>query len=129
MVRRGEESEIEHYALDFREGGREETRFSARDGWKFTNQTIYQDIQPNRHIVFSYTMSMGDKRISSSQATVEFLSKDKGTTRFSPSKRHSLRAPTARRCGKTDGTSCWKRSEKSWQECERRPAHQRRIRC
>lgn len=76
----GEESEIEHYALDFREGGREETRFSARDGWKFTNQTIYQDIQPNRHIVFSYTMSMGDKRISSSQATVEFLSKDKGTT-------------------------------------------------
>ncbi len=76
----GEESEIEHYALDFREGGREETRFSARNGWKFTNQTIYQDILPNRHIVFSYTMSMGDKRISSSQATVEFLSKDKGTT-------------------------------------------------
>ena len=34
----GEESEIEHYALDFREGGREETRFSARNGWKFTNQ-------------------------------------------------------------------------------------------
>jgi uncharacterized protein YndB with AHSA1/START domain len=75
----GEESEIEHYALDFREGGREEVRFRAKNGWKFTNHTIYQDIQPNRHIVFSYTMSMGDKRISSSQATVEFLPTDQGT--------------------------------------------------
>ena len=76
----GEESDIEHYALDFREGGREEVRFRAKNGWEFANRTIYQDIQPNRHIVFAYTMSMGDKRISSSQATVEFLSKDKGTT-------------------------------------------------
>jgi uncharacterized protein YndB with AHSA1/START domain len=75
----GEESEIEHYALDFREGGREEARFRAKNGWKFTNHTIYQDIQPNRHIVFAYTMSMDDKRISSSQATVEFLPTDKGT--------------------------------------------------
>ena len=75
----GEESEIEYYALDFREGGREEARFRARNGWKFTNHTIYQDIQPNRHIVFAYTMSMGDKRISSSQATVEFLTTAKGT--------------------------------------------------
>jgi uncharacterized protein YndB with AHSA1/START domain len=75
----GEEAEIEHYALDFREGGREEVRFRAKNGWEFTNHTIYQDIQPNRHIVFTYTMSMGDKRISSSQATVEFLPTDKGT--------------------------------------------------
>ena len=75
----GEESEIEHYALDFREGGHEEVHFRAKNGWKFTNHTIYQDIQPNRHIVFAYTMSMGDKRISSSQATVEFLPMDKGT--------------------------------------------------
>ncbi len=75
----GEESEIEHYALDFREGGREEARFRAKNGWKFTNHTVYQDIQPNRHIVFAYTMSMDDERISSSQATVEFLPTDKGT--------------------------------------------------
>jgi uncharacterized protein YndB with AHSA1/START domain len=75
----GEESEIEYYALDFREGGREEVRFRAKNGWKFTNHTMFQDILPNRHIVFAYTMSMGDKRISSSQATVEFVAKDKGT--------------------------------------------------
>jgi uncharacterized protein YndB with AHSA1/START domain len=75
----GEESEIEHYALDFREGGREEVRFRAKNGWKFTNHTLFQDILPNRHIVFAYTMSMGEKRISASQATVEFMPKDKGT--------------------------------------------------
>ena len=76
----GEEFEIEHYALDFRVGGNEQARFRGKNGFTFTNQTIFQDILPNRHIVFAYTMSMGDKRISSSQATVEFLPKEKGTT-------------------------------------------------
>jgi len=75
----GEESEIEHYALDFREGGREEVRFRAKNGWNFTNHTIFQHILANRHIVFAYTMSMGDKRFSSSQATVEFVPKGKET--------------------------------------------------
>ena len=76
----GDEFEIEHYALDFRAGGSEQARFRGKNGLTFTNQTIFQDILPNRHIVFVYTMSMGDKRISSSQATVEFLPKEKGTT-------------------------------------------------
>ena len=76
----GDEFEIEHYALDFRTGGSEQARFRGKNGLAFTNQTIFQDILPNRHIVFVYTMSMGDKRISSSQATVEFLPKEKGTT-------------------------------------------------
>jgi uncharacterized protein YndB with AHSA1/START domain len=66
--------------LDFRTGGSEQARFRAKNGFTFTNQTTFQDILPNRHIVFVYTMSMGDKRISSSQATVEFLPKDKGAT-------------------------------------------------
>jgi uncharacterized protein YndB with AHSA1/START domain len=76
----GEEFEIEHYALDFQVGGREEARFRGKNGFTFTNRTIFQDILPNRHIVFAYTMSMGDKRISSSQATVEFLPQEKATT-------------------------------------------------
>jgi uncharacterized protein YndB with AHSA1/START domain len=75
----GDEFEIEHYELDFQVGGREEARFRGKNGFTFTNQTIFQDILPSRHIVFAYTMSMGDKRISSSQATVEFLHKDPGT--------------------------------------------------
>jgi uncharacterized protein YndB with AHSA1/START domain len=75
----GDEFEIEHYALDFQVGGREEARFRGKNGFTFTNHTVFQDILPGRHIVFAYTMSMGDKRISSSQATVEFLGKDQGT--------------------------------------------------
>ena len=75
----GDEFEIELYALDFQVGGREEARFRGKNGFTFTNRTVFQDILPSRHIVFSYTMSMGDKRISSSQATVEFLGKDQGT--------------------------------------------------
>lgn len=76
----GDEFEIEHYALDFRAGGSEQARFRGKNGLTFTNRTIFQDILPNRHIVFVYTMSMGEKRISSSQATVEFLPTEKGTT-------------------------------------------------
>lgn len=75
----GDEFEVEHYALDFQVGGREEARFRGKNGFTFTNRTIFQDILPGRHIVFAYTMSMGDKHISSSQATVEFLGKDQGT--------------------------------------------------
>jgi len=75
----GDEFEIEHYALDFQVGVREEARFRGKNGFTFTNHTVFQDILPSRHIVFAYTMSMGDKRISSSQATVEFLGKDQGT--------------------------------------------------
>ncbi len=75
----GDEFEIEHYALDFQVGGREEARFRGKNGFTFTNRTVFQDILPGRHIVFAYTMSMGDKRISASQATVEFLGKDQGT--------------------------------------------------
>lgn len=76
----GDEFEIEHYTLDFQEGGREEARFRGKNGFKFTNRTTFQDILPNRHIVFVYTMSMGENRISSSQATVEFLAKGEGST-------------------------------------------------
>jgi len=75
----GDEFEIEHYALDFQVGGGEEARFRGKNGFTFTNRTVFQDILPGRHIVFAYTMSMGDKRISSSQATVEFLGEDQGT--------------------------------------------------
>ncbi len=75
----GEGLEIEEFEMDFRVGGHERARFRSQDGHVFTNDTIYRDILPNRHIVISYTMSVGDKRISSSQATTEFLPDEKGT--------------------------------------------------
>jgi uncharacterized protein YndB with AHSA1/START domain len=75
----GEGFEMEEFQMDFCAGGRERVRFRSKSGHVFTNETIYQDILANRHIVFAYTMTMGDKRISSSQATVEFLPKGKDT--------------------------------------------------
>jgi uncharacterized protein YndB with AHSA1/START domain len=75
----GEGFEMEEFEMDFRVGCSERVRFRSKDSPTFTNNTIYQDILSNRHIVFVYTMSVGDKRISSSMATVEFLPVEKGT--------------------------------------------------
>jgi uncharacterized protein YndB with AHSA1/START domain len=74
----GEKAQIDEYTLDFRVGGRERTRFRTPAG-TCTNDTIYQEIALNQFIVFAYTMAMGDRPFSSSQATVEFLPKDEGT--------------------------------------------------
>jgi|ERR1700722_617238 uncharacterized protein YndB with AHSA1/START domain len=69
----------EEFEMDFRVGGKERKRFSVNAGMGCTSDTVYQDIQPNRRIVFAYTMAVGDQRISSSQGTVEFFPTEKGT--------------------------------------------------
>jgi uncharacterized protein YndB with AHSA1/START domain len=74
----------EVYELDFRVGGAERTQSRLGPNTPFpgtavTNHTIYQDIVLNRRIVFAYTMTLGENRISASLATVEFLSSDGGT--------------------------------------------------
>ncbi len=73
-----EASGSEDFGMDFRVGGVEQKRFSNPHG-VFTNHTVYLDIVPNRRIVFAYTMSLGERRFSSSQATVELLAAEKGT--------------------------------------------------
>ena len=75
----GEESKVEAFEMDFRVGGNERARFRSKDGHVFTNDTVYRDILPNQRIVIAYNMSVGDKRISSSQSTIEFLPNSKGT--------------------------------------------------
>jgi uncharacterized protein YndB with AHSA1/START domain len=75
----GEKAQIESFEMDFRVGGGERSRFRFNDGPACTNDTIYQDILPNRRIVFAYTMTLGDHRISSSQATFEFFPTEMGT--------------------------------------------------
>ena len=80
----GEGHEVEHYEMDFRVGGTERARFRFKAGTPLkgiacTNQTIYQDIVPNRRVVFASTMSVGEKCISASLATVEFLPSETGT--------------------------------------------------
>jgi uncharacterized protein YndB with AHSA1/START domain len=79
----GGDNEVVGYALDFRVGGREIATF--RHGppvqdWVFTADAVYLDIQPNRRIVFASTMAMGDRRISATLVTVEFLANASGTT-------------------------------------------------
>ncbi len=80
----GEGHEVEQYELDFRVGGTERARFRFKEGtplkgFACTNQTIYQDIIPNRRVVFASTMTVGEKCISASLATVEFLPSETGT--------------------------------------------------
>lgn len=75
----GEGFEVLTFEMDFRVGGNESASFRAKGGSSFTNQTTYQDIVANRRIVIAYTMAHGDKRISASLSTFEFLPADKGT--------------------------------------------------
>jgi len=75
----GGSSGPKEFEMDFRVGGSEHSRSRMRDGTPLANDTSYHDIEPNRRIVFAYTMSVGGRRISASLATVELLASDKGT--------------------------------------------------
>jgi len=76
--------EVEQYEMDFRVGGNECARFRFKEGTPLkgiecTNDASYQDIVPNRRVVIASTMTIGEKRISASLATAEFLPTEKGT--------------------------------------------------
>jgi uncharacterized protein YndB with AHSA1/START domain len=75
----GEGWEIEEFTSDFRVGGREFSRFRFEGGAPIRNETVYQDIVPDRRIVFAYSMEVGAKRISVSLATVEIALSGGGT--------------------------------------------------
>jgi uncharacterized protein YndB with AHSA1/START domain len=80
----GEGREVLEFQSDFHVGGKELARYlytgkSPVQGLEGGNNTIYQDIQPNSRIVIAYIMTIAGKRISSSQATFEFLPTEKGT--------------------------------------------------
>ena len=75
----GEGWHIDAFDADFRVGGRETSRFRFKDGPPIANDTVYQDIVPDRRIVFVYAMTIGDKRISASLASVELFPSGSGT--------------------------------------------------
>jgi uncharacterized protein YndB with AHSA1/START domain len=75
----GDEGQPGDFTMDFRVGGIERTRRHHKNGWVFTNDTVYRDIVANRRIVFAYNMSLSEQCISSSLATVELLPGGKGT--------------------------------------------------
>src|SRR5438128_3689917 len=70
----GDHHEVEQFEMDFRVGGKERARFRFKPGTPLkgvacTNDVNYQDIVPNRRIVFASTMSLGEKCISASLVT------------------------------------------------------------
>lgn len=82
----GEGWDIQSYELDFRQGGRETSRFRFLKGeeifgektW-FGNETTFNEIVPSERIVFTYAMDRNGARFSVSLASVEFSKADKGT--------------------------------------------------
>lgn len=67
------------YEQDFRIGGREHYRGGPSGGPIHRFDALYQDIVPNERIVYTYEMHLGDRRISVSVATLEFLAESGGT--------------------------------------------------
>ena len=75
---------VEHYELDFRVGGKEYARVRLKEGSPLPgvvciNDTLHLDIVPNRRIVIASTMTVGDRHISGSLGTLEFLPSEAGT--------------------------------------------------
>jgi uncharacterized protein YndB with AHSA1/START domain len=61
------------HSLDFRVGGREHLSSLAPNGVTHVYGAIYQDIVPDRRIVSSYEMHLGEQRISVSLSTIELI--------------------------------------------------------
>jgi uncharacterized protein YndB with AHSA1/START domain len=79
-----ETHEVEEFEMDFRAGGIEHTRYRFKEGTPFpgtalANDGRYEDIVPNQRIVLTTAMSLGDRRISVSLITFEFVPTGKGT--------------------------------------------------
>jgi uncharacterized protein YndB with AHSA1/START domain len=65
--------------FDFRVGGREINRGGPPGGQVYTFDACYQEIVPDRRIVYSYILDQDETRISVSVTTVEFKSTGAGT--------------------------------------------------
>lgn len=82
----GEGWDIQSYALDFREGGTEKSKFRFLKGEEtfgettlFGNDTAFNEIIPNERIIFTYSMDRNGVRFSVSLATLELKPADQGT--------------------------------------------------
>jgi len=80
----GKGQDVEIFEQDFRVGGMERARYRLGPATPFpgvaiSNEGIIQDIVPGRRIVTASTMTLGDKRISATLVTIEFLRNGSGT--------------------------------------------------
>ncbi|HEY3696631.1 SRPBCC family protein [Phenylobacterium sp.] len=67
----GEGFEVLEYALDFRVGGWETSRFRFGDGPEICNDAQFHVVVPDRRIVFTCRMAIGEAPISVSLSTIE----------------------------------------------------------
>jgi|GEM_PF-772980 len=65
--------------FDFRVGGREVGRGGPPGGPVFTFEAYYQEIVPNERLVYTYSLDMGEARMSVSIATIELTPDGEGT--------------------------------------------------
>lgn len=80
----GDHHEIEEYEMNFRVGGKEHARLRFREGTPLQGKTLindgdYLDIVPNHRIVMASTMTIAEKFVSASLATIEFVPADEET--------------------------------------------------
>jgi uncharacterized protein YndB with AHSA1/START domain len=80
----GESTQIKSYDLDFRVGGKELYASGFIEGHPLAGHTlksesVYRNIVPNRRIIFTSTIALGETPFSISLGTVELLPSDKGT--------------------------------------------------
>jgi uncharacterized protein YndB with AHSA1/START domain len=80
----GKSMDVEKFEMDFRVGGRDHARYRFRAGSPFPGtaliyDTSYHDIVEDRRIVIAYTVTLGEKRVSTSLVTFEFLPTKNGT--------------------------------------------------
>lgn len=75
----GEGFTIDHFEMDFRIGGAEQSRFRFKDGPPISCDVIYQDIVPGQRLIFAYKMTIGGQPLSASLTTIEFLPNGDGT--------------------------------------------------
>ncbi|RWD63030.1 SRPBCC family protein [Mesorhizobium sp.] len=67
------------HEMDFRVGGKEVNAGCPSDGQMHFYNAVYQDIVPNRRIVYSYELLFGETRVSVSLATIELIAEGRGT--------------------------------------------------
>ncbi len=67
------------YKLDFRVGGAELSRFRFGDGPEVWLRATYHDIVPERRIILTYAMGIGDNPFSVSLTTTLFEPEGSGT--------------------------------------------------
>ena len=70
---------VDSYALDFKVGGFERSRFRFGDGPPMTNDCLYLDIVENERVVFAYSMTIGGAPLSASMSSIELEPTKEGT--------------------------------------------------